>query len=246
MSISPTLGSKVNRLGRNWKSLIMSEHTKKGREYGNTFGKFDPRNPNAKAYISMIGTATNIPVDRLITKMENVSDALDANNEIWQRAAMFMGTPKYQLQTTEQNKKDRQQIIDDFYKNNTPKGTRDIDAIEMLTIKEQKAWLLALGIRKDALKALKTQNDRSRAIKYITNELGIDIEKEYVYYDIPTKKQSPEYIEIKDLKKDGQIELLREYGVRQDAIDNLDNQDKRIKLILSIKTQRKNSLNSLK
>jgi len=242
MSLSPTLGSKVNRLGRNWKSLIMAEHTKKGREYANTFGTFDPRNPNAKAYISMIGTATNIPVDRLIAKMENVSDALDTNNEIWQRVAMFMGTPKYQLQTKEQNKRDRQQIIDDFYKENTPKGQRDLDAIEMLTIKEQKAWLVSLGIRKDALKMLKTQNDRSRAIKYITNELGLDIEKEYMYYDIPIKKQSPEYIEIKDLKKDGQIELLREYGVRQDAIDNLDNQDKRIKLILAIKTQRENSL----
>ena len=246
MSISPTLGSKVNRLGRNWKSLIMSENTKQGREYGNTFGKFDPRNPNAKAYISMIGTATNIPVDRLITKMENVSDALDTNNEIWQRAAMFMGTPKYQLQTKEQNKKDRQQIVDDFYKDNTPKGTRDIDAIEMLTIKEQRTWLLSLGIRKDALATLKTQNDRTRAIKYITNALDMDIEDEWVKYDIPAKKESAAYKEVKDLKRDGQIELLREYGLRQSAIDDLDNQDKRIKVILSIKTQRQNSLNSLK
>ena len=116
----------------------------------------------------------------------------------------------------------------------------------MLTIKEQRTWLLSLGIRKDALATLKTQNDRTRAIKYITNALDMDIEDEWVKYDIPAKKESAAYKEVKDLKRDGQIELLREYGLRQSAIDDLDNQDKRIKVILSIKTQRQNSLNSLK
>ena len=243
MSLSPTLGSKVNRLGRNWKSLIMAEHTKKGREFGNTFDALDPRNPNNKAYISMIGTATNIPVDRLITKMENISDALDANNELWQRAAMLMGTPKYQLQTKEQNDRDRQQIIDDFYMENTPKATRDIDAIEMLNVKEQKAWLKEMGASKSFIKQLMTQGDRTRAIAYITNELGLDIEKEYEKYDIPAPVHSPEYKKIQDLKKDGQIELLRSYGASKYAIERLDNEEKRIKLILSIQTQRENSLN---
>lgn len=242
MSLSPTLGSKVNRLGRNWKSLIMAEHTKKGREFGNTFGTFDPRNPNAKAYISMIGTATNIPVDRLISKMENISNAIDANNELWQRAAMLMGTPKYQLQTKEQNDRDRQEIIDDFYMKNTPKATRDIDAIEMLNVKEQKAWLKEMGASKSFIKQLLTQGDRTRAIAYITNELGLDIEKEYEKYDIPVPVRSPEYKKIQDLKKDGQIELLRSYGASKYAIQKLDNEEKRIKLILSIQTQRENSL----
>ncbi len=242
MSLSPTLGSKVNRLGRNWKSLIMAEHTKKGREFGNTFDTFDPRNPNNKAYISMIGTATNIPVDRLISKMENISDAIDANNELWQRAAMLMGTPKYQLQTKEQNKRDRQQIIDDFYMENTPKATRDIDAIEMLNVKEQKAWLKEMGASNYFVKQLLTQGDRTRAIAYITNELGLDIEKEWEKYDIPVPVRSPEYKEIQDLKKDGQIELLRSFGASKWAIQNLDTEAKRIKLILSIQTQRENSL----
>jgi len=242
MSLSPTLGSKVNRLGRNWKSLIMAEHTKKGREFGNTFDALDPRNPNNKAYISMIGTVTNIPVDRLVTKMENISDALDANNELWQRAAMLMGTPKYQLQTKEQNDRDRQQIIDDFYMENTPKATRDIDAIEMLNVKEQKAWLKDMGASNSFIKQLLTQGDRTRAIAYITNELSLDIEKEYEKYDIPVPVRSPEYKKIQDLKKDGQIELLRSYGASKYAIQRLDNEEKRIKLILSIQTQRENSL----
>jgi exonuclease VII small subunit len=220
----------------------MAEHTKKGREFGNTFDALDPRNPNNKAYISMIGTATNIPVDRLITKMENISNALDANNELWQRAAMLMGTPKYQLQTKEQNDRDRQQIIDDFYMENTPKATRDIDAIEMLNVKEQKAWLKDMGASKSFIKQLMTQGDRTRAIAYITNELGLDIEKEYEKYDIPVPVRSPEYKKIQDLKKDGQIELLRSYGASKYAIQRLDNEEKRIKLILSIQTQRENSL----
>jgi hypothetical protein len=246
MSLSPTLGSKVNRLGRNWKSLIMAEHTKKGREFGNTFDAFDPRNPNNKAYISMIGTATNIPVDRLITKMENISDALDANNELWQRAAMIMGTPKYQLQTKEQNTRDRENIIEDFYIKNTPKAQRDLNAIEMLTIGEQNKWMRTLGVNNSFIKQMQTQSDRTRAILYFAKELDFDIEKEYSKYDIPAPVRSPEYKKLQEIKKDGQIEMLRALGVRKWILDKTNSEEKRIELIMSIQTQRKNSLNSLK
>jgi len=125
---------------------------------------------------------------------------------------------------------------------NTPKATRDIDAIEMLNVKEQKAWLKDMGASNSFIKQLLTQGDRTRAIAYITNELSLDIEKEYEKYDIPVPVRSPEYKKIQDLKKDGQIELLRSYGASKYAIQRLDNEEKRIKLILSIQTQRENSL----
>ena len=101
---------------------------------------------------------------------------------------------------------------------------------------------VSLGASNSFIKQLLTQGDRTRAIAYITNELSLDIEKEYEKYDIPVPVRSPEYKKIQDLKKDGQIELLRSYGASKYAIQRLDNEEKRIKLILSIQTQRENSL----
>ncbi len=249
LSISPTLGSKVNRLGRNWESLIMSETTKKGKEFSNTFNTFDPRNPNAKAYISMVGTATNIPLDRIVAKIENISGALDAQNELWQRAAMLVGTPKYQLQTKEQNDIDRQNIIDTFYKENTPKGQRDIDAIESLTNAEQKKFLKGIKANPYFIKTLETQSERTNAIISIALRKGIDIEKEYIKYETPVIERSEEYKNLQELERDGQIELLKDMRVNSYQIKNAKGEEKRIKLILRTQARRKrkvDSLNSLK
>tara|TARA_B110000908_G_C10267737_1_gene466237 strand:- start:32 stop:9532 length:9501 start_codon:yes stop_codon:yes gene_type:complete len=249
LSISPTLGSKVNRLGRNWESLIMSEKTKKGQEFSNTFNTFDPRNPNAKAYISMIGTATNIPLDRIVAKIENISGALDAQNELWQRAAMLIGTPKYQLQTKEQNDRDRQDIIDNFYKENTPKGQRDIDAIESLTNAEQKKFLIGINANPYFIKTLDTQSERTSAIISIALKNGFDIEKEYMKYETPVIKRSEEYKNLQELGRDGQIDLLKDMRINPYQIENAKSEEKRIKLILSSQARRKrkvDSLNSLK
>jgi hypothetical protein len=249
LSISPTLGSKVNRLGRNWESLIMSEKTKKGQEFSNTFNTFDPRNPNAKAYISMIGTATNIPLDRIVAKIENISGALDAQNELWQRAAMLIGTPKYQLQTKEQNDRDRQDVIDNFYKENTPKGQRDIDAIESLTNAEQKKFLIGINANPYFIETLDTQSERTSAIISIALKNGFDIEKEYMKYETPVIKRSEEYKNLQELGRDGQIDLLKDMRVNPYQIKNAQSEEKRIKLILNSQERRKrkvDSLNSLK
>tara|TARA_R110000824_G_scaffold397059_1_gene599464 strand:+ start:372 stop:10103 length:9732 start_codon:yes stop_codon:yes gene_type:complete len=232
LSISPTLGSKVNRLGRNWEGLIMSENTKSGREFSNTFDTFDPRNPNAKAYISMIGTATNIPLDRLVTKMENISGALDAQNEIWQRAAMFVGTPKYQLQTREQNARDRQGIIDKFYLDNVPKGQRDIDAIESLTKAEQKRMLIGMGGNPNYVKTLDTQSDYTTAISYIAKELNFDIEKEYKKYETPKHIKTKQYKKLAELTKKEQQQMLVDLGITKSAYKNASTERARVDLII--------------
>ena len=54
----------------------------------------------------MFGTLTNIPLDRIVTKMENIQGVLDDQSSGWEKVAMALGTPKYQLQTKEQNKAD--------------------------------------------------------------------------------------------------------------------------------------------
>ena len=248
LSISPTLGSKASRLGRNWESLIYTDFTKKGREIRNTYNTFDPRNPNAKAYLSMFGTLTNIPLDRIVTKMENIQGVLDDQASGWEKVAMTLGTPKYQLQTKEQNEADRQARIDKFYKENTPKGDRDFNAIDDLTKAEQEAFILDLGITRKKLKSLTNEEDRINYIILKGLQQGLDLELEAENYIKPKKERSQTYKDLAELKKSEQIDLLIRLGITRRELKAANNEEKRIELIIKKEQQKtnKNKQNSLK
>ncbi len=248
LSISPTLGSKASRLGRNWNSLIYTDFTKKGREVRNTYNTFDPRNPNAKAYLSMFGTLTNIPLDRIATKMENIQGVLDDQSSGWEKVAMTLGTPKYQLQTKEQNEADRQARIDKFYKENTPKGDRDKNAIDDLTKAEQEAFILDLGITRKKLKSLTNEEDRINYIILKGLQQGLDLELEAENYIKPKKERSQTYKDLAELKKSEQVDLLIRLGITRKELKAANNEEKRIELIIKKEQQKtnKNKQNSLK
>ena len=248
LSISPTLGSKASRLGRNWESLIYTDFTKKGREIRNTYNTFDPRNPNSKAYLSMFGTLTNIPLDRIVTKMENIQGVLDDQASGWEKVAMTLGTPKYQLQTKEQNEADRQARIDKFYKENTSKGDRDFNAIDDLTKAEQEAFILDLGITRKKLKSLTNEEDRINYIILKGLQQGLDLELETEKYIKPKKVRSQTYKDLAELKKSEQVDLLISLGVNRKELKTATNEEKRIELIIKKEQQKtnKNKQNSLK
>jgi len=248
LSISPTLGSKASRLGRNWESLIYTDFTKKGREIRNTYNTFDPRNPNAKAYLSMFGTLTNIPLDRIVTKMENIQGVLDDQSSGWEKVAMTLGTPKYQLQTKEQNEADRQARIDKFYKENTSKGDRDKNAIDDLTKAEQEAFILDLGVTRKKLKSLTNEEDRINYIILKGLQQGLDLELEAENYIQPKKERSQTYKDLAELKKSEQVDLLIRLGVTRRELKAANNEEKRIELIIKKEQQKtnKNKQKSLK
>tara|TARA_R110002050_G_scaffold18183_5_gene53236 strand:- start:1835 stop:11044 length:9210 start_codon:yes stop_codon:yes gene_type:complete len=244
LSFSPTLGSKASRLGRNWNSLIYTDFTKKGREIRNTYNTFDPRNPNAKAYLSMFGTLTNIPLDRIVTKMENIQGVLDDQSSGWEKVAMTLGTPKYQLQTKEQNEADRQARIDKFYKENTPKGDRDFNAISDLNKKEQLKFMTDLDIGGEEY--FKIKNNEEKRINFIIRkglEKGIDLEVEAEKYIIKKPERSAEYKELVKLTKKQQLELMTILNIGDEYFKLKDGKEEdRVNWIL--KKQKENSNNN--
>tara|TARA_R110002074_G_scaffold71519_6_gene165322 strand:+ start:403 stop:9654 length:9252 start_codon:yes stop_codon:yes gene_type:complete len=248
LSVSPTLGSKSSRLGRNWESLIYTDFTKKGREIRNTYSDFDPRNPNAKAYLSMFGTLTNIPLDRIVTKMENIQGVLDDQSSGWEKVAMTLGTPKYQLQTKEQNEADRQARIDKFYKENTPKGDRDFNAVESLKREEQLQFINELGVTPFTLKNLTTEEARVNYIIKKGLSKGLDLEIESEKYIKPKKVRSQIYKDLSELNKAEQIRMINELGVTPFTLKNLKTEEARINYIIKKEQQKtnKNKQNSLK
>ena len=89
-SFSPVLGSKLRKLysaGNEWnynRDAIF--------EMG-----LDIDNPAIDAGANVIEALTNLPTKRMVQKIDNLRDAADSENQMWQRIAMLMGYPGWQL-----------------------------------------------------------------------------------------------------------------------------------------------------
>jgi len=58
---------------------------------------FDIDNPMWSAVTNYIEGTTNIPVNRLYKKTQNVRQSLNSEHEAWQRILMFLGWSQYNL-----------------------------------------------------------------------------------------------------------------------------------------------------
>jgi hypothetical protein len=90
LSFSPPIGSKLRKIY----SSIQTEQFNEG-----VFDKrgFTLDNPIWSAIGNVIEGVTNLPLGRLSNKMLNLDNALDSNNEWWQRIALVMGWNTWDL-----------------------------------------------------------------------------------------------------------------------------------------------------
>ena len=98
LDISPPVSSKIGKLrsaGRTW-DWNKKEIYEKG-------WSFD--NPAWLASGQVISSATNIPLDRGIRKLQNLKDASDAENEEWMRVANALGWQKWELDWQKEKEK---------------------------------------------------------------------------------------------------------------------------------------------
>ena len=97
LDISPPISSKINKLrsaGRTW-DWNKKEIYEKG---------WSLDNPAWLASGQVISATTNLPLDRLIRKVNNVKDAADNNNEEWKRVANVLGWSKWELEWADNKK----------------------------------------------------------------------------------------------------------------------------------------------
>ena len=90
LNVSPTIGSKVRKLksagdSYKWNKDVIPEMG------------FDIENPGIYSAANVVSATTNVPLDRLVTKVNNLKGAIDTENETWQRIAMFMGYNRWDL-----------------------------------------------------------------------------------------------------------------------------------------------------
>ena len=103
LEFSPAIKSKLGR----FKSAAYPFDNKKKRE--EVFEKgFALNNPAYESGAKVITAVTNVPVDRVISKTNNLISAFDEDTEAWMSVAMILGWPEWQLQDKgNDNKKDK-------------------------------------------------------------------------------------------------------------------------------------------
>ena len=58
---------------------------------------WDLKNPAYLAGANVVSAFTNIPLDRVVKKANNLRGAMDEQNALWQRIALSMGWNRYEL-----------------------------------------------------------------------------------------------------------------------------------------------------
>ena len=91
LNVSPPLGIKARKIVNAEKTLNFNKKIISQME------TFDIDNPQWSAVTNRIEAVTNIPLNRLYNKTQNVRQGLNSQNESWQRALMFMGWSQYNL-----------------------------------------------------------------------------------------------------------------------------------------------------
>jgi hypothetical protein len=153
LDLSPPLDVKISKMvraGDNWK-------------YNNwrpeATDPFDIDNPAYESAALVIASTTNIPVDRLFQKIENIRGALDENNATWKRVFMALGWSEWQLLSS---KEKEQKKIED---KNLKRKTRGKDDPGIYTKTQQVDILKQHGLSDAYISTLKNEEERVAEIK---------------------------------------------------------------------------------
>ena len=91
LNIAPPVGSKYRKVAGGLKSFDFTT-TEAALEKG-----FSLDNPAIRGAARVTEGLTNLPLDRLLIKLDNMQGALDQDNEYWQRIGMGLGWQDWQL-----------------------------------------------------------------------------------------------------------------------------------------------------
>jgi hypothetical protein len=209
--------------------------------------------PAYKSAAYVISALTNIPVDRLIKKMDNIQGALDAEEETWKRISQALGWTKWQLETKEdikefraQEKPKKKQALKNMYGESNP---------EVYSKDEQEEILKKHGYTEDEIKAMKKEEDRVKAILSKQKETGkvikpkqnraykpkklmtiaqLNQEKEKEEKKKEEERVKVEYEKYKKLKKPRQVAMLDSLGLSKADIRALQYEKDRVAKLIEL------------
>ena len=123
INLSPPISSRIKKMINIGRVFTYRQTRKDMRELG-----YDIDNPYYQVAGQTLSAAFNLPADRLVQKMRNIKDALDDQNETWQRIALALGWPDWQIGIDDKQSKGKRGFSDDYLKElkKTDRDTYDL------------------------------------------------------------------------------------------------------------------------
>jgi hypothetical protein len=250
LNFSPPIDIKVSKLryaGNNWKY--------EGWKHDEANWGIDDPAWKSAAYV--ISSLTNVPVDRLLKKMDNVQGTLNSNEDAWKRVAMALGWSKWQLKTSDEIKEHRAE--EKPIKREALKRIHGEDKPEVYNKAEQEVILKKHGYSDEEIKAMKKEEDRVAAILRKQKETGKvykpQSNRKYLYKPVTSIKQTEkekkeadkklklkqekEKIEkqrtkYKNLEKPEQVHMLDSLGLSKKEIRGLQYEKDRVAKLMEL------------
>ena len=175
LDVAPPVDVKVSKFRQGLTTYEYSQKDPRREEF------FNVDNPSYSAAAKVVAATTNVPVDRLLQKAQNLENAMDDQNQWWKRAAFFLGWPEWQLRSTKEANEFKELMKErrKQYKEETAKRQaafkvsqmsdkekesyeREQDSISYVKLNkpEQVRKLDSLGLTKKEIRALKYEKDR--------------------------------------------------------------------------------------
>jgi len=153
LSFSPPLGSKIGKIKGGLRSFSwnMEDMKEKG---------FSLDNPAYLAGAQIVTGLTNLPLDRVMKKINNIRGMVNERSALWQKVALGLGWSTWELGLGYYGGFDAAKVL-------TPDEqlTKEVNDMKKLTkTKEQVDMLLDLGLTKKEIKALGKEDLRVRKI----------------------------------------------------------------------------------
>jgi Trp operon repressor len=252
LGFSPPLGSKVQKINGGLRSFSwnMKDIKSKG---------FSLDNPAYLAGAQITTGLTNIPLDRVIKKLNSMRGIVSEQSSLWQKVALGLGWSTWDVGLGYYGGFDAAKVL-------TPEEekVKEIDDLKKLTkTTEQVDMLLNLGLSKKEIKALGKEQARVEKIIELQNAEAKPKEEAKVKEEIkeetkptPVAKPKPtpkpkvktvsaearlrrQFDSIKDENKPDQVKTLLKLGLTKKEIRDLKYEKNRVEKILELMPKNK-------
>ncbi len=242
LQLSPPIGIKIRKIRRAEKNLEWNKDVITELPLDNL------DNPIYETSANYIEGFSNIPVARLLKKVQNISAALDSQNKWWQRVAIGLGWSKWDVGIQDNEIKEAKKAIRENNKRiNKETKLKEVTPEEKTKIVEKSVFDLK---KAEQVKILEANNldpkkypkeeDRVEAIMKLRekNKRKIDSTITAVENYIPTKKEQRS-IDLFKIKKKDQVNMLIDLGLSSKQIKKLKYEEDRVNKIIELQDKKK-------
>jgi Trp operon repressor len=242
LGFSPPLGSKIQKINSGFRSF--SWNMKDIKNIG-----FSLDNPSYLAGAQIVTGLTNIPLDRVIKKLNSMRGIVSEQSSLWQKVALGLGWSTWDVGLGYYGGFDAAKVL-------TPEeqAIEDVNTMKKETkTQEQIDMLLNLGLTKKEIKALGKEQARvEKIIELQKTETKPEVKPEVKVEDVkeepkPEVKQETkprketaerrlrrQFDSIKGENKPEQVKTLLDYGLSKKQIRELRYEKNRVEKILEL------------